>query len=92
MAAALHAAAGLKRQDNTSTGAAPHLLSKRTLCYQVSRIRTAKLCYEHSRGIDPRELPCELIDPRYLYGRTGESIHVRGVSFLNRISIIRSSL
>lgn len=66
--------ARLKRQDNTSTGgAALHLLSKRTLCYQVSRIRTTELCYEHTTrgGIDPRQLPCELIDPRYLYGETG---------------------
>lgn len=63
--ALLHA--GLKRQDNTGT-AAPHLLSTRTLCYQVSRIRTAELCYEYSHGIDPCELPCELIDPRYLLG------------------------
>lgn len=62
----LHIHAGLKRQDNTST-AVPHLLSKRTLCYQVSRIRMVELCYGH--GIDPRELPCELIDPRYLFGK-----------------------
>lgn len=89
----------VKRRDDTSAAAAvaSYLFCKRA--FGVSELRPDKdgelCCCEYSRNIDPRagvEM-FELIDPRRICsGNTGESIHVRGVSFLNRISIIRFSL
>lgn len=76
---------GVKKRDGINTSAAaPHLLSKRA-CWVLSSFADkdarAELCCRHSRGIDPRSL--------FAVRGTGEFIHMRGVSFLNRISIIR---
>jgi hypothetical protein len=88
--------AGLKRQDNTSTGgAALHLLSKRTLCYQVSRIRTAGtlLRTHYSRGHRSARVAVRINRSAVFVrgNRAGVHSRIRGVSFLNRINIIRST-